>query len=409
MPFGLHPATFAVVVIAALAFIGLAISLARSSSTFAGYSEIRSEVNEVARALKAELFRDGNDLVIAGQTKKHPVQVRFSYDENTPGMNMRMQAPVAFTFSVVPKGERATEGRVLVRTGDEMFDARFAARTDHPTQAKMMLGSRQMRFHMEKLCCSSKSFLTLTTGLIEQSELVIPTPYTVKHILDHVDSMAVLASGAEDIPGADAVKITPYQREHTSYVARAALAAGALATIIAVFAIQPRPAQADISNLKSEQLSEGIMPKDVPLIPFVNQWRATNENDYPEEIASWLKSSGATLEGRINFKMQAEDALDSTAYILVPQTEKSGRRVVVISHNQKVYDSQYPTGVALVRVPQSELKNIQWKLAPRAESPGDALMVIKQDDAGFSGAVIFSADGHFQSGVPENFQNVSLN
>jgi len=69
------------------------------------------------------------------------------------------------------------------------FDARFAARTDHPTQAKMLVSSKTMRTHMEKLCCSSKSFLTMVTGSIEVSELIIPGPYTARHVLDHVESM----------------------------------------------------------------------------------------------------------------------------------------------------------------------------------------------------------------------------
>src|SRR5260221_1555149 len=369
MPFGLTAIPFAVVVIATLAFIGLAISLAKSSSTFSGYEDIKPEVKQISSAIRGELFRDGEDLVIAGQTKKHPVQIRFSYAENTPGLNVRMQAPVSFTFSVVPKGERATEGRVPVRTGDDMFDARFSARTDHPTQAKMLLGSKQMRTHMEKLCCSSKSFLTMMTGLIEQSELVIPSPYTVRHILDHVDSMAVLASGVEGIPGAEGVKIGAYKREHTSFVARAALAAGALATVVAVFVIQPRPAQANISELHTEEIAQGVLPKDVPLIPFASQWRAATDGDYPEEIAGWMKNSGASLEGRLDFKMNAGDALDSTAYFLVPTANNTGRRVVIISNGRKVYESQYPTGVALVLVRQATLSGIQWKLPPHSDAP----------------------------------------
>ena len=48
------------------------------------------------------MFRDGNDLVLVGNFNSRPTQVRFSYDENTPGLNVRMQAPVSFTFSVVP-------------------------------------------------------------------------------------------------------------------------------------------------------------------------------------------------------------------------------------------------------------------------------------------------------------------
>src|SRR5207253_3109174 len=183
------------------------VAFVKKSAMMAGYEEYKADIQKIASTLKAEMFRDGNDVVIPGNYKKFPIQVRFSYSETTPGLNIRMQAPVSFTFSVVPKGARATEGRVLVRTGDEMFDARFAARTDHPTQAKMLVSSKIMRTHMEKLCCSSKSYLTLVTGNIELSELVIPSPYTARHVLDHVESMAVLAKEVGEIPGAEKIKI----------------------------------------------------------------------------------------------------------------------------------------------------------------------------------------------------------
>src|SRR5262249_9634020 len=121
---------------AVLTLIGVVASFLRKGALFKGYEDYRTEVPKIISAIKADVFCDGDDLVLGGNHKKYPVQVRFSYSETTPGLNIRMQAPVSFTFSVVPKGERATEGRVLVRTGDDMFDARFAARTDHPTQAK---------------------------------------------------------------------------------------------------------------------------------------------------------------------------------------------------------------------------------------------------------------------------------
>jgi len=235
----LSPIQIAVIVVSAVSLAGVIISTLRNSAMLAGYDEYKADIQKIATTLKAEMFRDGDDVVIPGNYKKFPIQVRFSYSENTPGLNIRMQAPVSFTFSVVPKGERATEGRVLVRTGDDMFDARFAARTDHPTQAKMLVSSKTMRTHMEKLCCSSKSFLTMVTGSIEVSELIIPGPYTARHVLDHVESMSILAAEVDDIPGAEKVKIQEYKREKSTPVVKIALVVGALVAIAAVFAGRP--------------------------------------------------------------------------------------------------------------------------------------------------------------------------
>ena len=98
----MSPLQIAVFVIALVTIIGVIVSSMRKSSALAGYDEIRQEVPRIASALKAEMFRAGNDLVLVGNFNRRPTQVRFSYDENTPGLNIRMQAPVSFTFSVVP-------------------------------------------------------------------------------------------------------------------------------------------------------------------------------------------------------------------------------------------------------------------------------------------------------------------
>ena len=87
----------AVVVVA----IGVIIVMVRKSSTFSGYSDVAADAQRIQSAIKGESFRDGNDLVVSGSHDKLPVQVRFSYDENTPGLSIRMSAPANFSFSVL--------------------------------------------------------------------------------------------------------------------------------------------------------------------------------------------------------------------------------------------------------------------------------------------------------------------
>src|SRR5204863_8490025 len=105
-------------------------------------------------------------------------------------MNLRVHAPVTFAFSIVPKGIRATEGRVAIRTGNDVFDSRFVARTDHPTQVRMLLSQKKIMRQLEKLCCSSRTFLTMNNGVMELSELMIPENSLVRHVLDHIDSLS---------------------------------------------------------------------------------------------------------------------------------------------------------------------------------------------------------------------------
>src|SRR5579859_3507965 len=147
----LHPILIAAGIIAGVAILGYFIAYFRDNATVRGYEELLPDVMALSKLLKAERFRDGNDLVVSGNYKKFPAIVRFSYDDNTPGLNIRMKAPSTFTLSVVPKGAKASEGRVQVRTSDEMFDARFVTRTDHPTQARMFLTGKQAPAMLQKL------------------------------------------------------------------------------------------------------------------------------------------------------------------------------------------------------------------------------------------------------------------
>src|SRR3954469_7456592 len=140
--------------------IGAIIVMIRKSSTFSGYTDVAADAQRIQRAIKGESFRDGNDLVVSGSQDKLPVQVRFSYDENTPGLSIRMSAPANFTLTITPKGSQAAgEGKNLVRSGDDMFDARFTTKTDHMAQAKMFLGGKQVSKLLPKLACSSKTFI----------------------------------------------------------------------------------------------------------------------------------------------------------------------------------------------------------------------------------------------------------
>ena len=400
----LSPIQIAITVIAAVTLVGVILSTMRKSSLLAGYGEYRQDIQKIADQLKLELFRDGDDVVLAGNHKSKPVQIRFSYSENTPGLNIRMQAPVSFTFSVVPKGARATEGRVLIRTGDEMFDARFAARTDHPTQAKMLVSSKPMRTQMEKLCCSSKTFLTLTIGSIELSELIIPQPYTARHVTDHLDSMAMLSEAVDDIPGAEKIKITPYQREKSTPIFRIVLAIGAMTALAAVFVIG-RPPTINALEDAGTPAPPGVLPVDMSLIPGVDKWRGATADDFPPEVANWMKSYGVEPSGHFELDVDGTELKDY-AYFLA--TDEGKRRVVLLQNRTNVYDSIYDDLVGVVRVPKYSMQSIEWKKKPSEEADGDGLLIIRGTPDNLRGMVVYPKNGRIIAAVPTNFQNIGL-
>lgn len=401
----LSPIQIAIVIIATVTLVGLIITTMRKSTMLAGYGDYRADIEKLARSLRTEMFRDGDDVVLTGNHKNKPIQIRFSYSETTPGLNIRMQAPVSFTFSVVPKGAPSTEGRVLVRTGDDMFDARFSARTDHPTQAKMLVTSKAMRLQMEKLCCSSKTFLTLTTGSIELSELIIPHASTARHVLDHLDSMAILADAVDDIPGAEKIKIVPYRREKSTPVFRIAIAMGIITALIVVFVMRNPEADAPPTEGGVAASPPGIMPVDVPLIIKADRWRAAEATDFAPEAANWIRSYGLQPVGRFELDTNRTDLTD-IAYFLA--TDDGQRRVVLLQDRVNIYDSVFNDLVGVARIPLDSLGSIEWKKQPSEPPTGDALLLLRGTPGNLRGLVVYPVDGRIITAAPANYANVSL-
>ena len=404
----MSPLQIAVLVIALVTIIGVIVSSARKSSALAGYDDIRAEVPRIASALKAEMFRDGNDLALTGNFNGRPTQVRFSYDENTPGLNIRMQAPVSFTYSVVPKGARATEGRVLVRTGNDMFDAKFNSRTDHPTQAKMLVGGRAALQHLEKLCCSQKTYVTLTRGSIEMSELVIPAPYTGRHVLDHIESMAVLAKAVSEIPGAESVKIVPYEREKSTPVFRIALVVGAIVAAIGVFMIKP----GGDTNLKAAAANdkvvciEGVDPVDALKMQDSLGWHAMRSDEYDPDIASTVRGLGMDANGRMALDVDGDDQQD--VVYLVRDAAQDQTRLTIFADGSRVYNSAYANVVGALPVAKGSFDNIKWKVKPPRTNANQGIMLFRKRNDQLDPLILYVDGTNVFTGIPANWRDVPL-
>ncbi|HYX70236.1 MAG TPA: hypothetical protein VE825_13950, partial [Terriglobales bacterium] len=260
---------------------GTIIVLLHARRTFSGYEEIAADARQIRALLKGELFRDGGDLVVSGNYNRLPTVVRFSYSEYTSGLAVNMKAPSTFSLSVAPKGERTTEGRVLVRSSDDMFDARFISRSDHPTQAKMFLGGKAAMSGLQKLMCSNKTFFTVSTGEIELSELVIPSN-AGRHVVEHIKQMAGMADALRQMPGGEAIKIREIKREGQT-LARLAIAILVVAGI-GTLAVAMRPAQPTIEAEPEEtKLPAGILPVDAVTMARLPGFHLAAERDLSAE------------------------------------------------------------------------------------------------------------------------------
>jgi hypothetical protein len=404
----MHPVALALLILVVVGVVGFLIHIFRRGRTFSGYRELTQDAEQIAKALGGEIFRDGNDLVISGNYHKMPAIVRFSYDENTPGLNLSAKAKATFTMSIAPKGERAPEGRVLMRTPNDMFDARFQARTDHPTQAKMFVGGKVAMQHLQKLCCSPRTFFTISTGAMELSELTIPTPYTGHHVTDHLESMAKLARQLEDMPGAETIKVHKLEKEKSNII-RGAIVVGIIAAVITVYAATSGP-RGDISVHEladTEAPPAGMTPVDAAQIQRLQGWRVAREEDFAASARAWLRDNGQEISGRVTGDFSGHNVPRDVAYVLV--NPEGGRRVVLIVEGVNLYDAEYPEIAGMARIPKESIAGIDWgKYPPQGTPDGDGLLIIRKREDPASGLVLFADERRIVSAVPVNYTQIRL-
>ncbi|MDP9267916.1 MAG: hypothetical protein M3P27_06265 [Acidobacteriota bacterium] len=405
----MSPIAIALLVVVAVALIGLVISTMRGKSTFSGYEELATDARAIAKTLThAEIFRDGNDLVISGNFQKLPTLIRFSYDQNTPALNIHMKAPATFTLSVVPKGARSTEGRVLVRTPDDMFDARFTTRSDNPTQAKMFTSGKRVMQALQKVCCSSKTFFTVTPGAVELSELTMPQPYTARHVSDHIAMMGQLARELGEMPGSESMKIRALQREDTSWVLRGAVVLGVVAAIVTVVTAtrdHGKPPPMDIGHEAS--LPAGVMPVDAQNIARIEGWRVAEDADFGGAVKGWLRDNDQPAQGRLAGDFTGLGGATDAAYLLINDASRK-RRIVLVGHGSGYYDVSFDKLDGIARLPHRFIERVEWA-SPLAVGPdGDGLVLILDGEDPKSAVALFLKDKKIVSGKPVDYQRMRL-
>jgi hypothetical protein len=399
------PHQIALYIIAGLSIMGMVIALIRSRMTYSGYEDIVQEVRRLGPAMHGEIFRDGSDVVVSGRHEGLLAVVRFSNAENTPGLNIRIQAPTTFMLSVVPAGTQVAEGgRILVKTRDELFDSRFNIRTDQLMQAKMFI-DKHITGLLQQLACSKNTYLSIGAGSIELSELVVPEPGTAQHVLDHLKAMAKLSAALREMPGSDRVKLVRFARER-HIAGRVAIVVGAVVALLSIFAATQAPNHAPVSDV-NQGLSSGIVPLEAYQIPNNKGWRTATADDLDPAAVRWLRSNGQQPQGRIEGDFSGKGTGRDIAYLLVGAD--GSRRVVLLAENENRYDTRFPYVGLAVRLPKGIVNSIQWVggKAPEGMDGDGVLLVRKWDDA--TSAVVLFLSGHgIVSASPVNYQDISL-
>ncbi|MGZ4824060.1 MAG: hypothetical protein ACXVZT_05520 [Terriglobales bacterium] len=399
------PLQIALLIVAALAIVGMIVAFFRSRMTYSGYLEIMEDVRRIGMAMHAEIFRDGIDVVVSGDYEKLPAAVRFSNDEHTPGLNIRMQAPATFLLSVVPAGAQVSEGgRNVVRTESEQFDSRFTTRTDQLTQANMFI-NKQTTGLLQQLACSKSTYVTVGNGAVELSELVIPTRDTAEHVIDHLGKMAKLSQALRQMPGSEEVKLVSFERKQ--YVAgRVAMVVGAVVALLSIFAATQVPSREPPSGV-NQALSSGILPLDAPHIANAQEWRAANVDDLEPAAVGWLRSNRQQPSGRITGNFSGTRSGRDVVYLLVGA--EGARRVVLLADNENRYDTKFPYVGLIARVPKEMVGSIKWQggVAPEPVD-GDGVLLVRSKDDTSSAIVLFLRGRTIVSASPVNYQEINL-
>jgi hypothetical protein len=305
----------------------------------------------------------------------------------------------------MPKTEkRPVEGRVLMRTGSQQLDARFNARTNQPVEVRMLLAGAEARQALEKLCCSSQTGIFIRGQMMELSELTIPS-FPAKHVIEHLDAMAVLGRRIHEMPGATTIKIEPWPRPANSIVIRIALAFGLVALVALLFA-QPysRPAASGITSPVAA--SSGVDPADVARIPRLSGWRVATPDDLHGGGVVFLRSEGALVTGHIRADFAGSGTALDSAYLLL---DPGGRlRVTMLADGRLLYDAIFPRVDALARIPKAALTKIKWSSSPQFTADGDGLLVIQSAEDPTASLVLLKHGSQIYSARPADFNEIDL-
>jgi len=386
--------------------VGIVVYWVRRFVVFLGYKAIQPDVLQVAELLKTQPIRERSDVLIEGHYGGRPTIVRFSHRVDTPGLDIQMRVPAAINLFLVPKTITSEdEGRTPIRTGSVALDRRFNARTDHPTEIRILTAGTTIRACLEQLCCSSQTGLSIKDRTIELSELTIP-PFTGNHVFDHLQSLLTVANGVAEMPGADLIKVDPLPPRGSSWPVRIALAGG-LACLIALLFTQPYSHPIGANASSNLVTSTGIAPADAARLQQLQGWRVAGTEDFSGSALRFLREHRLDPTGHIMGDFGGRGAAIDSAYFLVDTTGR--KRVSMMAKGTVAYDAIFPQADVLARISKSALAKIQWmSSAPQYPPDGDALLVVQNANDPTASVVLLRHGSQTYSAHPADFNKIDL-
>jgi hypothetical protein len=409
-----HPLLIVFDILALMTAAGCFVVLVREAVLFRGYRSLKRITKSLRATLRGSIFRDGADLVISGFYRGVPAVVRFSFAENTPEVNIWMKVTSALNLFISHRSSKSAEGRMRIPTKDARFDERFSIRSDNPNDALALLTDDRAFEELKKLCCSPGTSIALSRESLELSELTIPHPNTLKHLLAHMNSLAEMATrvGALSILTKSRTKIYVPDRY---LVARAALVVLLLAGGLELYSAVRRYSREQAPQVETgaSPVVSAISPEDQLLIPGVDAWRLATPDDFDPETVTWMREQGKNATGRLVGSFSGAGQPSGTGYVLVPAQagQKKSWRVVMLTQGHSVLDGAYAGVLAAVLVPKANIENANWQPSDKAvASPpdGDGIMVIRREGDATTATICYMSNGRLQSRMPADYLGVAL-
>jgi hypothetical protein len=399
----MSPVVLAVAIGALVACVGVLISERRKRVLFADYEEVRSDVRALASHLKGVIFRQGAELVVTGNNAGCSTTIRFSHQENTPGVYIRMHAPALFTLFCAPKQAATVAGRARLLPENNYLASRFQVRSDHPTEARLFLAEDGVVGCLQQLCCSARAFFTISDGALELTELSIPDQHAGRHFIDHLVSMRALLGPLRSMPNADHIKVPAFRRERHVGV-RAALAACVVVAVATVIA-----ATEEHGHAARKVAPVGVREIEADQIPNLSGWRRINDSDYDGGALSWLRGNGQDADFRIEGDFSGTANGRDAVYVF-RRVNGDTFRVVLLVNGEDRYDVNYDSLAVVARFPKALVENTEWAGQKPAAPDGDGVLIaLPQAADGSTPAVVLFVQGRqIISGAPTDYQHLNL-
>jgi hypothetical protein len=392
-------------ILVVVGIVGIIVYWVRRFAVFRGYKAIEQDMLKVAEVLKGQPVRQGRDVMLSGYYGGFPATLRLSQRLDTPGVDLQMRVAATFAFTLLPKSASLRgEGRVMMRTGSAMLDRKFNARTDQPMELRIFAGTAAARASLEQLCCSSQAGVTLKHRVLRLTELAIPE-FTASHVLDHLESMRLLAKRLENMPGGSEIVIPSLPPAVKSWPIRVALCF-ALIALLAILLTQPYGAVESSSHGASVGNLSGVDPADVLHMQHLQGWHVAAPNELSETAARFARNHGATRPGHILGDFSGSGSAKDSAYLLINNEGK--RRVSLLAGSGVAYDAIFSQVDLLARIPKSSFANIKWIAAPRSAPDGDALLVIENIEDPSASLVLLKHGAQIDSARPADFTQIDL-